>query len=103
MSHSRRADSIEQNATRTHEYNFAPADVLAQTSLSVVIGGESCSTGIARYRYRPHPSGAEKEVKYINFSFWEDAIHDDHLTSVTFGYSVWGDSAIQTLWNLFFL
>ncbi len=91
-----------ENQTRTHEYNFAPSEIVAQASLNGVVDPGRAATGIAGYRYRPHPDGAEMEVKFPAYDWWPSTVHHTRMSSVTFGYSIYDSSLFQTLWNVFF-
>ena len=89
------------------EYNFAPAGVVAQASLSVRSGAGRCMIGITHYRYRDTPEGADHVVDFPWSPTWgfPPAVSERAMSSVTAelrvsaGVHAW---AVATLNVLFF-
>lgn len=50
----------------TREFNFAPSFTVGQASFYGISGGGLHHTGIAAYRFRPNPNGAEQTVNLGN-------------------------------------
>lgn len=87
------------------QYNFAPSNALAQTSLSAAIGDGLCACGIRQYRIRPVPNGPDQDINYgWNYiGAYPPSVYDLHMTSVTAELDVGGNgqSGYMTL-NVWF-
>lgn len=94
------------NASFTETWNFAPDRIMAETSLSRVYAADirhAISFGIVGYRRRL-PSGADEYVHISdNYRYWANAVFDNRLSSVTWGWNLEGAVAIRGLINLFYL
>jgi hypothetical protein len=75
--------------TVSRQYNFAPSNALAQTSLSTAPPPGSASMGFSQYGNRPEPNGA---YNYHNippvyygggFIGYQPLVYDPNLVSVT--------------------
>ena len=75
----------EHPTSFSHEYNIAPANVVAQVSLSEVYGDKEHISGISAYRFRLTPDGPEKAQVNSDHDTWPVVAYVDRLSSVTFG------------------
>jgi hypothetical protein len=75
--------------TATHQYNFAPTNALAQTSLSVGSPGLGV-IGFSQFTSRPDPAGPDQVINLPPFTLSDGALvaypplaYDPAMTSVT--------------------
>jgi hypothetical protein len=88
--------------TYTHEWNFAPSFTVAYPVIYGVSGGGLHHSGIAAYRHRPKPNGAEETVNLGAWPSWAAYIYVNQLTSVTFGVAVGAKQELYVHGNISF-
>ncbi|WP_404335760.1 hypothetical protein AB2M62_17210 [Sphingomonas sp. MMS12-HWE2-04] len=88
--------------TYSWEWRIDPTYTVAEVVPYQISGGGLHRVGIAGYRRRPTPGGAEEAVNFGSWPNWPGILYIDSCSAVTFASAVGASQELRAACNLMF-
>lgn len=88
--------------TYTWEWQIDPVFTVAEVVPYQISGGGLHRVGIAGFRRRPNPNGAEQVTNFGAWPNWKGIAYIDDCSAVTFGSAVGASQEVRTVCSLMF-